>query len=158
MPTNYSRRKHDAGQEHGESTVAVGFTASGFSSDAVVDVLLRELPVGVLVVDRNARILYANEAAQGFRLRATGTRDDRDSALVAAIEDALARTLLTGEVIRDEVIETRSTCGERCWCSLNVSPVPAWSNGAAAVVMITDRTAREQRDAWKPLLDSLARL
>ena len=113
---------------------------------AAVDSLLELLPVGVLVADRNARVVYANQAARELSL-------DR----VPELQWLAARALLTAEVVRGEVIEVAAPPLPHCSLSVSVIPVGS-AEPEAALMTVEDVSARVQRDRWAPLVDTLARL
>ena len=121
-------------------------TAHGLDA-GVLDVMLEQLPLGVLVADRDGRVVYANGAARDLGL-ADG----------AALRWTIMRALLTGDRVRGEAI-TLPTPG---WPPrrLSVDVVPALRAGAADAVVLTvaDVTARSQAAEWQPLIESLMNL
>jgi PAS domain-containing protein len=129
---------------------------------AVLDTLLAQVEGGVLVLDADGRIAFANEAAR--RLRDDGDlvteRRDRHGGPVAWATDlATARALLTGETVRDEEVEYFGADGRRRWVRLAATPVrDAAGNVAAVVCTIADVTAAKHDAAWTPVIESLARL
>ncbi|MGZ8471148.1 MAG: PAS domain-containing protein [Gemmatirosa sp.] len=114
---------------------------------AVLDVVLKQLPSGVLVVDRDGRVAYANDAA-----RALGLADGE------ALRWTITRTLLTGDGVRGEalVLPAEGVTARR----LSVDVVPARSAGGAhaAVITVADVTARTRAAEWEPLIESLMNL
>ena len=125
-------------------------------ADAVLTALLAQLPVGVVIADAAGRQLHANDAARRLRRSADAGRAAAPS---AAVDLALARALLTGEVVRDEEVEYRDADGRRRWLRVSATPV----RGAAGevevgVLTFDDVTAERCADAWRPAVEALARL
>lgn len=113
-----------------------------------IDGLLEQLPVGVMVVDRDGQLVYANEAARALRIE----RLDR-------LQWAITRALLTEEVVREEEIEVAVTGEPRRWLSACVAPVRVTGSGVtAAFVVVSDVTARTRMAAWTPMIETLVNL
>ena len=112
-----------------------------------VDALIEALPVGLILVDRDGRVVYANGAA-----RRLGGAD------AAPVLRRIARALLTGE----------RSCGDaaldapervRAWVRLEVTPVRderGAVTGAAATLL--DVTAAHRMNEWAPVVESLMNL
>jgi PAS domain-containing protein len=115
---------------------------------AALRALLAQLPVAVLMSDRDGRLVYAN---------AVGRREV--AALPAAVGTLLARALLTGEVLRGAEIELADPTGRRRWASVSVTPLADPTGEIeGAVLTMADVTDRKRGESWEPLMESLARL
>jgi len=117
-------------------------------SAAAIDLLLESLPVGVLVVDRDGRVRYANESARAMRVER-----------LEAFQWVVTRALLTEDAVREEEIEVVSPGAPRRWLSAHV--IPARAPGQAvtgALVTISDVTAKTQMRAWNPVIETLVNL
>ena len=131
---------------------------------AVLDALLDQIDVGVLVLDADGRVAFANEAARRLRdddaVAADAVVDRRRDGTVSWASDlATARALLTGETVRDEEVEYFAADGRRRWVRLSATPVRDAAGAVAAVVCtIADATAAKHDAAWAPVIESLARL
>jgi PAS domain-containing protein len=138
---------------------------------AALRALLTQIPVGVLLTDREGRLVYENEAARrvlelcppsGVDVAlgwADGLAPSRAAPLRAGIDSALARSLLTHEVVRDDEVELTGADGRPRWLSVSVTPV---SNVAGevevAVLTIADVTDRKECQAWESVTETWARL
>jgi PAS domain-containing protein len=132
-------------------TDAVAAAGVRFGTEAL-RALLAQLPVAVLLADRQGRIVYANAHAR--RASIVGR-----AALPEPVGWALARALLTGEVVRDEELELADASGAARWAGLSITPVAnAAGEIETAVLTLVDLTDRKRREAWEPLVESLARL
>ena len=115
---------------------------------AALVALLAQLPVAVLLADRGGRVVYANVAARRGVPR-----------LPDAIGAILARALLTGETVREEVVEIAEPGARRWWAGVSATPLAsAVGDIDGAVLTMTDRTDRVRLAAWAPAMESLARL
>lgn len=113
-----------------------------------IDDLLEHLPVGVMLVDRDGRMVYANEAARTLHV-------DR----VEPLQWAITRALLTEEVVREDEIDASVVGMPRRWLSAYVTPVRLPGRGVnAAFVVLSDVTARTRIAQWTPVIDSLVNL
>jgi PAS domain-containing protein len=115
---------------------------------ASVDALIEQLPVGVLLVDRDGRVVYANTAAHALRAER-----------VEPLHWAVMRALLTEDAVREDEILV-SVPGERKrWLSVQVTPLRVAELGVtAAVVTVSDGTASHQMSAWNPVIETLVNL
>src|SRR3954471_6135573 len=131
--------------------------------DPVLSALLAQLPVGVVIANRDGDLQLVNEVAKALlaepRLAspaepwvacAGGTGDALDP-----IHWVIARILLTGELIRDEQIEFLNRRDE--WRTLSVSGTPledASGEITSALVTFADVTAVNRARDWEPLIRS----
>jgi PAS domain-containing protein len=132
------------------------------SRSPVVAALLAQLPIGVVIVSHDGRLEYMNAVAtalfeaqralHGRREPWVGPPVTLDDDL-EALHWVMARSHLTGEVIRDEEIEYREATG--AWRTLSVSATPVRDS---VVVSFVDVTASKYVRAWEPLIRSLSRL
>jgi len=114
----------------------------------VVDALLEHLPVALLIVDRDGRQVYANEAARALRIER-----------LEPLQWAITRALLTEEAVREEEIQIAPVGEPRRWLSACITPVRVAGLGVnAAFVVLSDVTARTQMNAWRPTIESLVNL
>ena len=132
-------------------------------SDRALAVLLAQTSDGVVLADRDGRFLYVNDIASRIFADCVERRDSADAQRRGGppewIDGAIARTLLTGEHVRDEEISSRSGNGEERWLRVSASPVRGASGAIeSAIVTITDVTAQKSADGFAPILRSLARL
>lgn len=117
-------------------------------SAAAIDGLLDHLSVGVLLVDRDGRVAYANNAARALRIEA-----------LEPVQWAVTRALLTEDAVREDDIEVVSANQPRRWLSAYVMPVRVAGLGVnAALVTLSDVTARKRMNAWSPVIESLVNL
>jgi PAS domain-containing protein len=115
---------------------------------AAVDNLLERLPVGVLIVDRDGRVVYANDAARALRI-------DR----LEPVQWAVTRALLTEDAVREDEIKVVAPGEAPRRLSAHVIPVRAAGLGVnAAFVTLVDVTAKARMDAWNPVIESLVNL
>jgi hypothetical protein len=76
-----------------------------------------------------------------------------------AVGAILARALLTGETVREEVVEIAEPGAHRWWVAVSATPLAsAVGHIDGAVLTMTDRTDRVRLAAWEPAMESLARL
>ena len=131
-------------------------------SAAVAEALLASLPVGVMLAGADGRLLYLNAAAR--RLRADGEvppqrRLRPDGPVAWATDLALARALLTGEVVRDEVVEYAGAGRRRRWVRIGATPVRDAAGAVRlGVLTVADATAERHEADWAPTIEALARL
>jgi PAS domain-containing protein len=117
-------------------------------SPAAIDDLLEHLPVGIMLVDRDGRQVYANEAAHALRIER-----------LEPLEWAITQALLTEDVVREDRIEVKMPGEPRRWLSAYVAPVRVTGHGInAAFVVVSDVTARTSMAAWTPMIESLVNL
>ena len=113
-----------------------------------LDGLVEQLPVGIWIVDRDGRVVFANEAA-----RALGVER------LEPLQWLVTRALLTEEPVRDDAIEIVATGQPRRYVSAHVMPVRVAGVGVtAAFVMVTDVTARNRMRQWDPVIETLVNL
>jgi len=113
-----------------------------------VDTLLENLPVGLLVVDRDGRVVFANEAARALRIER-----------LEPLQWAVTRALLTEDAVREDEIEIAAPGRPRRWLSACVSPLRVPGVGVtAAFVTLVDATARKRLREWDPVIQTLVNL
>jgi len=113
-----------------------------------VDTLLEHLPLGLLVVDRDGRVVFANEAARALRIER-----------LEPLQWAVTRALLTEDAVREDEIEIVTPGQPRRWLSACVSPLRVPGVGVtAAFVTIADATARKRLREWDPVIQTLVNL
>ena len=113
-----------------------------------VDTLLEHLPVGLLVVDRDGRVVFANEAARALRIER-----------LEPLQWAVTRALLTEDAVREDEIEIAAPGQPRRWLSACVSPLRVPGVGVtAAFVTLADATARKRLREWDPVIQTLVNL
>jgi PAS domain-containing protein len=117
-------------------------------SPNAVDELLEHLPVAVMLVDRDGRTVYANDAARSLEIER-----------LEPLQWAITRALLTEDVVREDEIEVAVLGKPRRWLSACVTPIRVAALGVnAAFVVLTDVTARARIAAWTPVIESLVNL
>ena len=117
-------------------------------SPNAVDELLEHLPVAVMLVDRDGRMVYANGAARSL-----------DVERLEPLQWAITRALLTEDVVREDEIEVAVLGKPRTWLSAYVTPIHVAGLGAnAAFVVLSDVTARTRIAAWTPVIETLVNL
>jgi PAS domain-containing protein len=115
---------------------------------AEIDNLLDHLPTGLLLVNRDGRAVYANEAARALRIER-----------LEPLQWAVTRALLTEDAVREDEIEVATPGQPRRWLSANVLPVRVPGVGVtAAFVAVSDVTARSRMRAWDPVIETLVNL
>jgi PAS domain-containing protein len=121
-------------------------------SPATLDALVDALPVGLLVVDGDGEVSFANAVARTLEANA-----------VPSLQRVVARALRTNQVVCEEfAVEPtvlRGRLDSRRW--LAVRAVPVSSGGArahAAVVTVNDITAQTRARSWEPAIASLMSL
>jgi len=117
-------------------------------SPAVIDDLLEHVPVGLMIVDANGKVVFANETARSLRI-------DR----LEPLQWAITRALLTEDNVREDEIAVASVGEPRRWLSAHVVPVRVPKRGVtAAFVVLSDVTARTEMAAWTPMIETLVNL
>ena len=117
-------------------------------SPAVIDDLLEHIPVGLMVVDANGTVVFANETARALRI-------DR----LEPLHWAITRALLTEDNVREDEIAVSPVGEPRRWISAHIIPVRVAKLGVkAAFVVLSDVTARTQIAAWTPMIETLVAL
>jgi len=117
-------------------------------SPPVIDDLLEHIPVGLMVVDANGEVVFANATARSLRIEG-----------LEPLQWAIARALLTEDNVREDEIPI-APFGKPCrFISAHIVPIRAPKLGVnAAFVVLTDVTARSQIAAWTPMIETLVRL
>ena len=119
---------------------------------AILDAVINDLPVGLLVLEGNGNVSYANAAARALGADA-----------VTSLQGLVARALRTDRVLSEvftvgpQAARTRLDSRR----SLAVRAIPIRNDGArahAAVVTVNDITAQARADAWEPAIASLMSL
>jgi PAS domain-containing protein len=114
----------------------------------VIDDLLEHIPVGLMVVDADGKVVFANETARSLRI-------DR----LEPLQWAITRALLTEDNVREDEIAIASLGEPRRWIAAHIIPVRVPKLGVnAAFVVLSDVTARKQMAAWTPMIETLVRL
>ena len=117
-------------------------------SPPVIDDLLEHIPVGLMVVDANGEVVFANATARSLRI-------DR----LEPLQWAITRALLTEDNVREDEISIAPLGEPRQWISAHVIPVRVPKLGVkAAFVVLSDVTARKQMAAWTPMIETLVNL
>ncbi len=117
-------------------------------SPLAVDDLLEHIPVGLMVVDANGKVAFANAAARSLQI-------DR----LEALQWAITRALLTEDNVREDEIAIAPLGEPRRWVSAHIIPVRVPKLGVnAAFVVVSDVTARTHVAAWTPMIETLVRL
>jgi|RhiMetdeSRZDD1v2_1073273.scaffolds.fasta_scaffold64147_2 PAS domain-containing protein len=133
------------------ATCATSFSQIAESLDVptpAIDSLLAELPVGVLLVDRAGRAVYANSAARALQIER-----------LEPVQWAITRALLTEDAVREDEIEIATPGRPKRWLSVHVVPIRLAGFGVnAAFVLLSDVTARTQMNAWNPVIETLVAL
>jgi PAS domain-containing protein len=115
---------------------------------AAIDGLLEHIPVGVMVVDRDGQLVYANAAARALRIE----RLDR-------LQWGITRALLTEDEVREDDIDVVVTGEPRRFLSAYITPLRTAGLGVnAAFVVVSDVTARKRMAAWTPMIETLVNL
>ncbi|PAX06548.1 PAS domain S-box protein [Sphingomonas lenta] len=139
----------------------VGIAASLAESEALLNAVIDAMPVGVIVADAAGRILRDNAANRelwGVPPDTAGWEGygewegywPETGERIQAHEWGMARALLTGERVRDELVESvRFDTGERRFFLNSASPVRDVEGrivaGVVGAVDVTERRAVEQR-------------
>ena len=142
--------------------------ASDLHRNPLIDALLEQLPVGIVVAGRDGRFEYVNPISERLldeQQRAhmapqpsLGVAEVPASEL-GPIHWIIARSLLIGEVIREEEVEYLDSHDE--WRTLNVSATPirdAAGEVDRVVVSFVDVTLRNRARDWEPVMRTLSRL
>jgi hypothetical protein len=117
-------------------------------SPAVIDDLLEHIPVGLMVVDANGTVVFANAKARSLRI-------DR----LEPLQWAITRALLTEDNVREDEIAIAPLGEPGLWISAHIIPIRVPKLGVnAAFVVLSDRTARTQIAAWTPMIEALVKL
>src|SRR5690348_16223228 len=87
-------------------------TLRELESSPILSALLKQLPVGVIVASPNGQCTYENDIAAALR-----------NEHAEPLRWAIARALLTGEVIRDEEVEYVDAHGEPRVLSVSATPL-----------------------------------
>jgi len=133
-----------AGRAAPFSRIAEKLEISAFA----IDELVEHLPVAVMVVDRDGRSVYANEAARALRIEQ-----------IEPLEWAVTRALLTEETVHEDEVQVGRLGEPRRWLSAQITPVRVAGLGVnAAFVVLTDVTARHHMSGWMPMMETLVNL
>jgi PAS domain-containing protein len=117
-------------------------------SPPVIDDLLEHIPVGLMIADANGAVVFANAAARALRI-------DR----LEPLQWAITRALLTEDNVREDEIAIAPLGEPRRWVSAHIIPVRVPKLGVnAALVVLSDVTARKQIAAWTPMIETLVNL
>ncbi|MEP6999227.1 MAG: PAS domain-containing protein [bacterium] len=121
-------------------------------ASATLDALIEELPVGLLVVDRDGEVSFANSVARTLEANS-----------VPSLQRVVARALRTDQVVSEEfAVEptgARKRLDSRRWLAVRAVPLRnAGARAHAAVVTVNDITAQTQAKSWEPVIASLMSL
>jgi PAS domain-containing protein len=117
-------------------------------SRSAIDTLLEHLPDGLWIVDRDGRVVFANEAARALRV-------DQ----LEPLQWAITRALLTEEPVREDEIEIVVKGQPRRWVSACITPVRVSGQGVtAALVTLSEATAKTRMRQWAPVIETLVNL
>lgn len=117
-------------------------------SPAVIDDLLEHIPVGLMVVDANGKVVFANESARTLRIEN-----------LELLQWAITRALLTEDNVREDEIAVASIGEPRRWLSAHIVPIRLPKLGVnAAFVVLSDVTAQTRMAAWTPMIETLVNL
>jgi PAS domain S-box-containing protein len=111
--------------------------------------VLRQLPDGVLIVDREGRCVMANDLAEQMaaRFEHTGTGGMAGPAAMLSLIGEPVRRAIRGEAFRDAVLESLTRDGRRVY-SVSGAPLrDAAAELAAAVIVLDDITERTEASA-----------
>jgi nitrogen fixation/metabolism regulation signal transduction histidine kinase len=127
---------------------------------ALVEALIRTLPIGLVVLAKDGSLVYANEVARPFWSEAHA------AAAQSAFDAIIARALLAHEVVRGTVITLdplvsahgRELSMKRHYL-VNGTPLSiAREEGDGLLITIEDVTARTEMERFRPMIESIARL
>jgi len=130
--------------------------------------LVTQLPMGVIVADRDGRFTLANDAARKLFAEHQLTHPRREPWVGPAsssdqglepIHWIIGRVLLTGEVVRNEEVEYLDTRDE--WRTLSLSATPLHDEQGEishALVTVADVTATKLAREWEPLIRAISKL
>ena len=120
------------------------------------DILFKTMPVGVLVINANGKIMEANAVGQQIlnmdllTLRSQGLDsvvwsllDGNGNAL--SLSDYPATKALQGELVRDAILGLQRSDGSTIWLKVSATPIPT-SVGGGATLSIEDITELRQRE------------
>ncbi|CAN5422370.1 hypothetical protein BH09GEM1_BH09GEM1_29930 [soil metagenome] len=119
---------------------------------ATLDALIEALPVGLLVVDGDGEVSFANAAARTLEGNAA-----------PSLQRVASRALRTDQVVCEEfAVEPAGARGRldaRRWLAVRAVPVRnAGARAHAAVVTVDDITAQTHATSWEPVIASLMSL
>lgn len=116
---------------------------------AALDAAIQTLPVGVLLVDGEGRVVWTNDAAR--RLRVTG---------LAAVRGAASRALLDERAVHQELSQRSEEDRTQRWVEIDATPVLDRAGGGVPLALLTvaDVTARVRATQWAPIMESLTNL
>jgi PAS domain S-box-containing protein len=130
--------------------------------------LLTQLPMGVIIADREGRFTLVNDAAAKLLGEHQLSHRPRESWVGPTpvfdsgpepIHWIIGRVLLTGEVIRNEEVEYLDPRDE--WRTLSVSATPLHDEEreiSHALVTFSDVTATKRALEWEPLIRAISKL
>ncbi len=121
-------------------------------SPATLDALIEDLSVGLLVVDGNGEVSFANAVARTL-----------EANTVPLLRPVVARALRTDQVVCEEIAVERTgirlRLDSRRWLAVRAVPVRnAGARAHAAVVTVNDITAQTHAKSWEPAIASLMSL
>jgi PAS domain S-box-containing protein len=130
--------------------------------------LLTQLPMGVIIADRDGRFTLVNDAAAKLLGEHQLSHRPRESWVGSTpafdscpepIYWIIGRVLLTAEVIRNEEVEYLDARDE--WRTLSVSATPLHDDEreiSHALVTFSDVTATKRALEWEPLIRAISKL
>jgi PAS domain S-box-containing protein len=111
--------------------------------------VLRQLPDGVLIVDRAGRCVMANDQAERIaaRFEQAGEPATAGTAAMLALIGAPVRRAVAGEFFRDAVLESVTDAGRRVYAVSGAPLRDGAADVAAAVIVLDDITERTEASA-----------
>jgi PAS domain S-box-containing protein len=111
--------------------------------------VLRQLPDGVLIVDREGRCVMANDQAEAMaaRVEHAGQGSMPGMAAILSLIGAPVRRAIAGEAFRDAMLESVTRDGRRVYTVSGAPLRGASADLAAAVIVLDDVTERTEASA-----------
>jgi PAS domain-containing protein len=117
-------------------------------AQSTVDTLIERLPVGVLLADRDGRVVYVNQAA--LRM---------DAEHVEPLRWAIVRALLLEDAVHQEALPVCAPGQARRWLDVDVAPIRDEERRiTGAIATVADVTPSVRVAEWRPLIESLMNL
>ena len=119
---------------------------------AILDTMIEEIPVGLLVLNGDGEVTFANAAARALRAESVPS-------LRGLVSRALRSDRVLAEVFTVGTQAARTRLDSRRSLAVRVMPVSTEGARAHAVVVtVNDITAQVRADAWEPAIASLMSL
>jgi PAS domain-containing protein len=117
-------------------------------AQAAVDTLVERLPVGVLLADRDGRVVYVSRAARRL-----------DAERVEPVRWAITRALLLEDVVHRDALPVPVRGHARRWLDVDVAPVRDDERRiTGAIATVADVTPNVRVAEWGPPIEPLTRL